>query len=184
MTISTSAFHGTTCSISSRNSRFGVSGFSQRQRLDGCESHAFSRIRRPRHPGASFLVPDNLESSSPARKLLASIRAGFLEFIMLKLRHLFAATALLAVAAHASAAGNFSAKTTTATYLPGGPGWVEVVSIHIPAGTWVVHSLAPAVNFNGTDILRCQLTVDGVQVSQSSAMMGGGGGMPAASPVP
>jgi hypothetical protein len=99
-------------------------------------------------------------------------------------RYLTTAVGLLAIAAQASAAGLYSTKTSTATYLPAAPGWTEVVAMSIPTGTWIVQSLAPGVNFNGTDIMRCELTVDGLQVSQSSSMLGGGGGMPAAAALP
>ncbi|MEK8031252.1 hypothetical protein AACH06_10530 [Ideonella sp. DXS29W] len=105
-------------------------------------------------------------------------------FIMLVHRNLIAAAILVASMAHASAAGTYSVKNNAATYLPASPGWTAVASLTVPAGEWIVNSLAPAVNFGPNDILRCQLTVDGAQVSQSSAMMGGGDGFPAASPIP
>ena len=47
------------------------------------------------------------------------------------------------------------------------------------SSTWVVQALSPAVNFGGTDILRCMIWTNGIQQA-SAAMMGGAGGMPAA----
>jgi len=81
----------------------------------------------------------------------------------------------------AHAAGYYALKSTSAAFLsPTGGVLTDVLSTPVDSGTWVIHSSSPAVNFGGTDITRCTLWVDGVQINQSSSMLGGGGGMPAA----
>ena len=92
-----------------------------------------------------------------------------------------AAVALLgSVFVSAHAAGFYVAKASSATYLPTGPGWTEVVSVTVGNGNWVIHSSAPAVNFGATDITRCAIFIDGVLNVSTASMLGGGGGMPAA----
>jgi hypothetical protein len=92
---------------------------------------------------------------------------------------LLVAAALAAVVGEAGAAGIYEAKTTAAVYLPS-PGWNYVTSVSLPAGTWVLQALSPAVNFGATDITRCMIWHNGVMHNISSAMTGGAGGMPAA----
>lgn len=93
------------------------------------------------------------------------------------------ASALIAVAAQATAAGTYSVKTNAAVYLYNPNTNYTIASIPVPAGQWLVQGLSPAVDFNGSDIIRCWLLVDGVAVDQSGAMVGGGSGMPAAFPI-
>ena len=89
------------------------------------------------------------------------------------------AAALVPVCAHA--AGYYAFKSSSAANLSASGGVLStVLSTAVDAGTWVVHANSPAVNFGATDIIRCTLWVDAVQVNQSSSMLGGGGGMPAA----
>lgn len=92
---------------------------------------------------------------------------------------LLVAGILASLAGEAGAAGVYAAKTTSAVYFPAGPGWNYVTSVYVPAGTWVVQALSPAVNFGNTDIVRCMVYANGIQQT-TAAMMGGDGGMPAA----
>ena len=93
---------------------------------------------------------------------------------------LLVAGIITSLAGEAGAAGSYVSKTTAAVYLSSGPGWTYVTSVYVPPGTWVVQALSPAVNFGGTDILRCSIWANGTLQTSTAAMMGGGGGMPAA----
>jgi hypothetical protein len=99
-------------------------------------------------------------------------------------RNILLAIGLVAsLSGEAGAAGLYETKTTAAVQLPAA-GWYYVAHLVVPAGTWVVQALSPAVNFGAADIMRCMIWVNGTQRNASAAMMGGGDGMPAAVPVP
>jgi hypothetical protein len=102
----------------------------------------------------------------------------------MRFQHSFLIAAILGVfAVQASAAGTYSRKTTAAVFMVNPGVNYNVASIAVPAGKWVIHGLSPAVNFDGTSIIRCSLAVDGLEVNSGAAMTGGGSGMPAAIPI-
>jgi hypothetical protein len=88
------------------------------------------------------------------------------------------------IGASAQAAGYYYRNTTSTVFLSDSGGVeTQVLSVNVPAGTWVVTTQANLVNFGAVDIARCRIWVNGSPLSFSSTMLGGGNNFPAVASV-
>jgi len=85
----------------------------------------------------------------------------------------------LAAATAAHAADAFERHTTTAVTLPDAGGqWTPVLDVIVPAGVWIVHAKATAVNFAyALDFVRCRLRIGTKQLDASTTQIGGAPGV-------
>src|SRR5207244_1579743 len=93
------------------------------------------------------------------------------------LRLLAAAAAVVLSVLLVSRAGNaadaFERRTTIQVPLSDTAGqWTEILQVTVPAGAWIVHAKASAVNFSSPDIVRCRVRVSQRQIDVSANMFG------------
>lgn len=95
-----------------------------------------------------------------------------------------AVTALSTISAPASAADYYFKRTASAVALADAPGTpVVVMSVQVPAGTWIINAKASLVNFGDADFARCTLYAGNAQRNGASTMTGVAGSMPAVATV-
>ena len=86
---------------------------------------------------------------------------------------LIAATGFTAAySANSSAADVFMRTTTTSTNLSDTGAPVTILSVTIPAGTWVVTAKANPVNFGAADYVRCRIVVGMAQRDAGATLLG------------
>ena len=86
---------------------------------------------------------------------------------------LIAATGFTAAySANSSAADVFMRTTTTSTNLSDTGAPVTIITVTIPAGTWVVTAKANPVNFGAADYVRCRIVVGTTQKDAGATLLG------------
>jgi hypothetical protein len=77
-----------------------------------------------------------------------------------------------AYSANSSAADVFMRTTTTSKNLTDTGASVGIISVTIPAGTWVVTAKANPVNFGAADYVRCRIVVGTTQKDAGATLLG------------
>jgi hypothetical protein len=86
---------------------------------------------------------------------------------------LIAATGFTAAySASSSAADAFLRYTTTSTNLSDTGAPVTIISVTIPAGTWIVTAKANPVSFGAADYVRCRIMVGSGQKDAGATLLG------------
>ena len=86
---------------------------------------------------------------------------------------LIAATGFTAAySASSSAADVFMRTTTTSKFLSDTGAPVAIITVTIPAGTWVVTAKANPVNFGAADYVRCRIMVGTTQKDAGATLLG------------
>jgi hypothetical protein len=86
---------------------------------------------------------------------------------------LIAATGFTAAySANSSAADVFSRNTSTSRFLSDTGAPVAILSMTIPAGTWVVNAKVNPVNFGAADYVRCRIMVGTIQKDAGATLLG------------
>jgi hypothetical protein len=86
---------------------------------------------------------------------------------------LIAATGFTAAySANSSAADVFSRNTSTSRFLSDTGAPVAILSMTIPAGTWVVNAKVNPVNFGAADYVRCRIMVGTAQKDAGATLLG------------
>ena len=86
---------------------------------------------------------------------------------------LIAATGFTAAYSTSSSATDvFMRTTTTSTNLSDTGAPVTILSVTIPAGTWVVTAKANPVNFGAADYVRCRIVVGTTQKDAGATLLG------------
>ena len=86
---------------------------------------------------------------------------------------LIAATGFTAAYSASSSAADVFMRTTTASkFLSDTGAPVAILSVTIPAGTWVVTAKANPVNFGAADYVRCRIMVGTTQKDAGATLLG------------
>src|SRR5580698_7872788 len=84
-----------------------------------------------------------------------------------------------------AATATYFRQTTTSTPLPTTGGTLtKVLSIGVPAGSWIVAGKAEVVDFDAHDLARCFLLLNNVEVDMSASEIGGGDNFPLVAVLP